>query len=145
MLPYILSVLVCFLLAGSSDKDQLNVDSNVGMNYPLYIGERTSSLLVKNARAGPKVVACVSELDKKAEWILAARIPEENGLSKDNDPQDNASGRSRRFDSNRYNYLVMQAVSREMNRGQNFPLQIPGQGHKSRLLHESRGLVQTRA
>ena len=129
MLPYILSVLVCFLLmgfcAGCSDKVQLNVDSNVGMNYPLYIGERTSSLLVKNARAGPKVIACVSDLEKKAEWILAARIPEENGLSKDNDPQDNASGRSRRFDSNRYNYLVMQAVSREMNRGQNFPLQIP--------------------
>ena len=129
LLPYILTVLVCFLLVGfftgSSDTaDQLNVDSNVEMNYPLYIGERTSSLLVKNAKAGPKVIACVSELEKKAEWILAVKIPE-NGPSKDDNPQDNASGRSRRFDSNRYNYLVMQAVSREVNRGQNFPLQIP--------------------
>ena len=133
-LPYIVAVMVCFVLVGlcgsyssaSHTVQYDNVDSdNVEMTYPLYIGERTSSLLVKNNRIGHEITARVSELEKKAEWIVAVKIPAENGPSKDCDSQDNLSGRSRRFDSNRYNYLVMQAVSREINRGQNFPLQIP--------------------
>ena len=137
LLPYILAVCVCYVLGtcgySALQADQCNVDSNLESNVenslPLYIGERTSSLLVKNNRIGSGITARVSQLEKMERWILAARVPIDNGPVKDGDP----SGRSRRFDGNRYNYLVIQAISREIHRGQNSrqnspldtPLSIP--------------------
>ena len=54
VLPHILAVCVCYLLWNycytALQNDQLQssiVDSNVESNCPLYIGERTTSMLVK--------------------------------------------------------------------------------------------------
>ena len=99
----------------------MNFESNAENNLPLYIGERTNSLLVKNNRIGSGITERVSQLEKKAKWILVAKVPADNGPVKDNPPD-----RSRRFDSNRYNYLVIQAISREVRRGPvDFPLNVP--------------------
>ena len=129
ILPYLLTVSVCCVLGmcaySASGTDQSNVaDSNVGLiNSPLYVGERTSTLLVKNNRIGTEITARVSQLEKKDEWIVAVKIPADNGPVKPDNP---ASGRPRRFSDNRYNYLVIQqAVSREIRRGLNSPLIVP--------------------
>ena len=131
-LPYVLAMYVCYVLgmcsysAFMTSKHDMNFESSTENNLPLYIGERTSSVVVKNNRIRSGVTERVSQLEKKAKWILAAKIPAENVPAvKDTDPPD----RPRRFDSNRYNYLVIQAISREVRRGKNppkdFPLNIP--------------------
>ena len=108
-LPYILAVCVCYVLGTCSysalmptSQRNMNFESNAENNLPLYIGERTNSLLVKNNRIGSGITERVSQLEKKAKWILVAKVPADNGPVKDNPPD-----RSRRFDSNRYNYLVI--------------------------------------
>ena len=135
-LPYVLAVCVfyevCYALvmcsysASIASQRDVNFESSAKNNFPLYIGERTSSLLVKNNQIGSGITKRVSHLQKNAKWILVAKVPAGNGPIKDNPPE---TGRSRRFDGNRYNYLVIQAISREVRRGQNppadFPLNIP--------------------
>ena len=135
LLPCMLAVCVCYVVGTygywALQTDRCNVDSNLAAaasnienNLPLYIGERTSSLLVKNNRIGSGITARVSQLEKMDNWILAAKIP----IEVDNSPvkdHDNPPGRSRRFNRNRYNYLVIQAISREIRRGQNSPLDSP--------------------
>lgn len=129
LLPYTLALCVCCVLGtcgySALRADQRKVDSNLESSencLPLYIGERTSCLLVKNNRIGSGITARVSQLEKMDKWILAAKVPIDNGPAvKDNDP----SGRSRRFNTRRYNYLVMQAISREIRRGLNRPIDAP--------------------
>ena len=97
------------------------MDSNVESNFPLYVGERISSLLVKSNRIRSGITARVPQLEKKdAEWIVAIKIPVDNGPIKDK-----PSGTSRRFDNNRYNYLVKKVVSREIRQGEDSPLSVP--------------------
>ena len=139
ILPYILTVSVCCVLgmcaysASGTDHAMYRAvaDLNVGLiNSPLYsyVGERTSTLLVKNnRRGGTEITARVSQLEKKDEWIVAVKIPADNGRVKPDNPRgDPASGRPRCFSDNRYNYLVIQqAISREIRLGLSSPLIVP--------------------
>jgi len=91
------------------------------------VGKRTSSLLVKSNRIGSGIAARVSQLEMVDEWIVATKVPIDDGPIKD---KPSSRRRSRGYDGNRYNYLVMQAISREIHRGQNNrennnPLLIP--------------------
>ena len=130
LLPYTSALCVCYVLGTCGywalQADQCKVDSNLESNVenclPLYIGERTSDLLVKNNRIGSGITARVSQLEKMDKWILAAKVPIDNGPVKDhNEPSD----RSRRFNTSRYNCLVMRAISRDIRQGQNRPLDTP--------------------
>ena len=128
LLPYILTVCVCCVLwtcgCSALRTDQCTSKSNAEVNSPLYVGERTSNLVVKNNLENNKIGSgstAHSQLSSD-EWIVAAKIPIEP--ADDGPIKDKPSGKSRRFDSNRYNYLVIQAVSREIRGRKNSLLAI---------------------
>ena len=137
LLPYILTVCVCCVLwtcgCSALRTDQCihdeSAESNTEINSPLYVGKRTINLMVKNNFKNNRM-GCENISNSEAhpqlktesdEWIVAVKIP----IRPDGPIKDKPSGNSRRFDRNRYNYLVIQSVLREIHGRENPLLSIP--------------------
>lgn len=119
LLPYILTMCAFYVLwtcgCSALKTDLCTSKSNTEINSPLYVGERTSDLVKNNLKNNITGCGSTPQLKNSDKWIVAAKIPVES----DGPIKDKPSGKSRRFDNNRCNYLVMQAASRETRRRQN--------------------------